>query len=337
MTPQPKNENRNFVKDIPDHVKDPITSRDESAMFHAIKSLGEYYPVAKKFFDNNSIRLREEAREQLHALEAKGIATRNEDGFVITGLLDLTKFGLTPEQAKHQNEFLAQERAAGGYATPQREAMLHAVKELGPDHLHEAIDAIGLEEITKRARKQLDAIPPEFTKKDGLIVVGLLDVKDLGLNSEQAEARTAQIEEMRLNPQRYLTTSVSPFFQQSAQERNETILKKYVPSFDAPKFATLNKETYEAELSEVVAQVAGQLRENRPVESSKLLAFGLDEKEIQALTATLTNKTPNTFVKDTTPISQGVASVATPVDVVGDYTKKQSEKGADAGQEVWKL
>jgi len=114
----------------------------------------------------------------------------------------------------------------------------------------------------------------------------------------------------------------------------EAYIKSILPEFDADKFRTLNGAEYNAKVHKAGLAIVNS---KGKVESAPLLDLGFDEKEIQEISNKVRNHKPSTFVAETTPISQGVASVATPVDVVGDYTKKQSEKAADAGQEVWKL
>lgn len=75
------------------------------------------------------------------------------------------------------------------------EALLHASKELGVAGLAKAAERMGnIEVVVAAALKQLKAIP-EAKHRDasGLIVVGLLDLTQLGLTAEEAAARRAEL------------------------------------------------------------------------------------------------------------------------------------------------
>lgn len=192
---------------------------DEAAQLRAFKELGEYYPIARKHFGNNVQALLSEVKSQLNNFKQEEVRTL--DGVIVTGLLDLTKFGLTKEQAEHQALFLKAERESGKYADSKREAMMHAVKELGPEFLDKAIERVGnLQDIALEAESQLKKIPLQERRNGGLLIIGLLELQNLGLTPIEAEERNGQIAHMKANPQRYPTVTVAKSFSVGVPDTN---------------------------------------------------------------------------------------------------------------------
>jgi hypothetical protein len=218
--------NRNFVNKIPDHARNPEDEKLHDANMHAGKELGLYYDYALQNFGGSVKKLSEEAASQLKALSAKGVPLR-EGNRIITGLLDLKKFGLSQEMIdERKEEFglekvilqkeqeLTEAKAKLKQCQRMEDARLHAQKELGI-YFQDAVDAKGSSAlVVKEARTQLDQLEANGTptRQNNLIVVGLLNLEQLGLTPEAAAKRTETL--LLLNgdklPEGTLNTSGAP-------------------------------------------------------------------------------------------------------------------------------
>lgn len=187
--PVKRKESRNYIPHWTerDGAEQSGANKREAALLHVLKELGhEGVAQAQKNLGGASIiKLEDEAIRQLDELSSKGVRVRNADGQIITGLLDLEKLGLNPEQAKAR------------YVQNQNEkktiVAMHLIKELGAELYATATERKGADNLVNEGLRQLETLQQEgevSLRNGAYIRTGLMDLNKLGLTSEEAKART---------------------------------------------------------------------------------------------------------------------------------------------------
>ena len=180
----------------------------EDAHMHAVKEFGPYYDVALAHL-GTVMALQEAVYKALSVYSPEQQRTENGSGKIITGLLKLQEYGLNAEQVAEMDKIHASENKilalqheikieGQGLQEFRRmqDARLHASKELGRFY-QAAVTALGSSQaVVEKARIQLDVVEGQKleTRNGHAIIIGLLDLENLGLSAEQAAERKQEIE-----------------------------------------------------------------------------------------------------------------------------------------------